>query len=130
MLVVRESSETRRNAFEVYKVFAFASPHICVLCVVGDTSLPQTSCSGCVVCLYVCVSVCVCLCVCARAPLLQHTHLHFIHVGKIFFLPSELLSPCFADKQKQGGAVLWGLVQGLGGRGGGCVVGLCDTDKI
>lgn len=72
------------------------------------------------------VVLCVCVCerlrllVCVCAPLLQHTHLHFIHVGRNFFLPSELLSPCFADKQKQGGAVSWGFVQGLGGG-----VGLC-----
>lgn len=107
----RESNETRRSAFEVYKVFAFASPHICVLCVVGDTSLPQTSCSGCV-----CVREGWCLLVSAlvHVCLSSNTHICILYMAgekkkRKIFVPSELLSPCFADKQKQGGAVLWGL---------------------
>lgn len=128
MLVVRESSKTRRNAFEVYKVFAFASPHICVLCVVGDTSLPQTSCSGCVVC--VCERLRLLVCVRARAS--PPTHTFAFHTCRKNFLPSIRAAVtvfCRQAKTRRCCVVGVGWCRGWG-EGWGCVVGLCDTDKI
>lgn len=118
MLVVRESSETRRNAFEVYKVFAFASPHICVLCVVGDTSLPQTSCSGCVVCVWAFASACVCV----RARLSSNTHICILYMSEKFssFHPSCCHRVLQTSKNKEVLCCGGWLVQGLGGG-----VGLC-----
>lgn len=114
----RVERDPQERFWSVQSVCFCISSHLCSLCCWWH--VPPTDKLLGLCCVFVCVWVFASACVCARAPLLQHTHLHFIHVGKIFFLPSELLSPCFADKQKQGGAVLWGLVQGLGGG-----VGLC-----
>lgn len=119
----RESRENRRNAFEVHKVFAFASPHICVLCVVGDTFLPQTSCSGGVVCEGLCLLVYVFV----RVGLSSNTHICilYISVKKKKKIAAAVTMFCRKAKTRRCRDVGVGEVVVCC-----CLVCLCDTDKI